>query len=240
MSEMPICPRCHKTAQTADAAFCAYCGAPMKQAPAQEVPAEVQALLIRLADTPDPKKRYELLTQAQQQYPDSLPIARELLYLGRLHERGGKYVDFSVIKCYLLHMYLTPSDFKEDKKTAMRQELFHHPQLQRCQELAPDADDFTREYLRHLSAEFSGLFLKGSSTYMRSFFGLRLGGRPEKLLADPASRVLANIHGDTDLDGDEREMLYQCFYQGYIKEIGGENELNAKLDQYHLPIPPKA
>lgn len=233
---MPICPRCHKPAQAADAAFCAYCGAPMPK-DASAVPEAVQEVLARVKATSDPKKKYDLLTKAQQDEPDSLDIARELLHLGRLYERGGRNVDFSVIKCYLLHMYLTPREFSEEQKAAMRKELFHHPQLERCQALAPDAEGFTREYLMRLSSEFADLFLKGSSTYMHSFFGIRFNSRADKLLASPAARMLAAIHGDTQLEGDERAMLYECFYRGYLSQIGGEDELRKQLAQYDLPTP---
>lgn len=233
---MPVCPRCGKEAQDASAAFCAYCGTPMPRA-AAPVPSDVRDVLDKVNAASDPKKKYALLTEAEKQHPDSLEIAQELLYLGRLHERGGKNLDFSVIKCYLLHMYLTPKDFTPEKKQAMRQELFHHPQLLRCQQLAPDGEAFTREYLIRLSGEFAGLFLRGSNTYMRTFFGIRMGGRAEKVLAEPAADILSNIHKDKELDGDERAMLYECFYRGYLGEIGGQAELDRYLNAKGLPRP---
>ena len=48
-------------------------------------------------------------------FPNCLPIEEELLFLGRLHERDGKNPTFDVIKCFLLHPYLTPKEFTAAK-----------------------------------------------------------------------------------------------------------------------------
>ena len=116
-------------------------------------------------------KKHKLLLEAQEQYPDCLEVAQELLFLGRLYERSPRKLDFSVIKCHLLHFYLTPDDFSAAQQQQMRTELFEHPDLRRCQELAPDADAFTRKYLERLSRDFINVFLRGSNRYMHSFFG---------------------------------------------------------------------
>lgn len=233
---MSVCPRCGKEARDASAAFCAYCGTPMPSV-SGPLSAEIQAVLDRVKASEDPKIQHDLLAEAEKQYPDSLEIARELLYLGRLHERNRKKIDFSIIKCHLLHMYLTPKAFGANRKQEMREELFGHPQLLRCQQLAPDADAFTREYLIHLSAQFAGLFLRGSTSYTRTFFGLRVGGRLEKVLAEPACDMLVNIRRDMELDSDQREMLYECFYRGYLSAIGGKEELDKLLNALCQPVP---
>ena len=39
---------------------------------------------------------------------EGIELAEEKLYLGRLYERSTRTVDFSVIKCYLLHAFEHP------------------------------------------------------------------------------------------------------------------------------------
>lgn len=235
-----VCPRCGKPAQLADAAFCPHCGAPMRTAVDVPVPEGARALLEKAADQADPVKKHKLLLEAQAQYPDCLEVAQELLFLGRLHERSHKKLDFSVIKCHLLHLYLTPETFSGDLRRQMRQELFGHPDLKRCQELASDADAFTRQYLERLSREFINVFLRGSNRYMHSFFGFRLDHRVSKLLADPLALMLANVHSDTDLDFDQRTMLYDALYRAFLLETGNDAKwIDALLEEQGLPVPAK-
>ena len=105
------CPRCGKPVEIAGAAFCPHCGAPVSAAPAAHVPEGALALLEKAEHQTDPVKKHKLLLEAQAQYPDCLEVAQELLFLGRLYERSPRKLDFSVIKCHLLHFYLTPDDF---------------------------------------------------------------------------------------------------------------------------------
>ena len=212
----------------------------MAAAQAAPVPKGALALLEKAERQTDPVKKHELLLEAQAQFPDCLEVAQELLFLGRLHERSPKKLDFSVIKCHLLHLYLTPETFSGDTQRQMRQELFAHPDLKRCQELASDADAFTRQYLERLSREFINVFLRGSNRYMRSFFGLRLDHRVSKLLADPLALMLANVHGDTDLDFEQRTMLYDALYRAFLLETGNDAKwIDALLGEQGLPVPAK-
>lgn len=236
---LPVCPRCHQTAQLAEAAFCAYCGAPMQQQQ-PEMPRELKQLLKKAAEQSDPVKKHKLLQDAQRQYPDSLEVAEELLFLGRLHERSNRKVDFSVIKCYVWHMYLTPSDFSQEQKDAMRQELLSHPQLLRCLQLAPDADRYMRSYLQRLAGEFVSLFLKGSSHYSRSIFGLRLDTRMERVLADPAAQMMCRILQDDKLTAQQRDLMYDAFYRAFLSETGGKSTwVDEALEKLDCPIPVK-
>ena len=167
-------------------------------------------------------------------------MAQELLFLGRLYERSPRKLDFSVIKCHLLHFYLTPDDFSAAQQQQMRTELFEHPDLRRCQELAPDADAFTRKYLERLSRDFINVFLRGSNRYMHSFFGLRLDNRIAKVLASPMAQMLSRVHGDTDLDFERRAMLYDALYRAFLLEAGNDAKwLDALLSEGGLPLPAK-
>lgn len=234
---LPVCPVCGRKAQIADAAFCVYCGAAMQQV-SKPVPADIQSILAQADKLTDPVKKHRLLTQAEQTYPDSLEIAEALLFLGRLHERDSRKLDYSVIKCYLWHMYLTPERFSEEQCSSMRTELFEHPQLQRCMALAPDADAYLRRYLQKLAAEFVHLFLKGSSHYTRSFFGFKLDGRMARVLAEPAADILCCIREDEALTAPRRAVAYDAFYRAFLAETGGEAKwIDELLNQRGYPVP---
>lgn len=234
------CPRCGKTLEVAGAAFCPHCGSPVAAAQAAPVPEGALALLEKAERQADPVKKHKLLLEAQAQYPDCLEVAQELLFLGRLHERSPKKLDFSVIKCHLLHFYLTPDDFSAAQRQQMRAELFEHPDLKRCQELAPDADAFTRKYLERLCRDFINVFLRGSNRYMHSFFGLRLDNRISKVLASPVAQMLGCVHGDTELDFQRRAMLYDALYRAFLLEAGNDAKwLDALLSERGLPLPAK-
>lgn len=234
----PTCPRCGKAAQVAGAAFCPHCGAPMRAAAPAPVPEGARALLDKAAELNDPVRKHALLMEARKQYPDCLEVVEELLFLGRLHERSPKKLDFSVIKSHLLHLYLTPDEFSPDKRSAMREELFGHPDLLRCQQLAPDADAFTRRYLERLSRDFINVFLRGSNRYMHSFFGFRIDSRVSKALADPVAGMMARIHGDTELSFEQRAMLYDALYRAFLLETGNEPRwIDELLGQSGLTVP---
>ncbi|MEG0995660.1 MAG: zinc-ribbon domain-containing protein [Clostridia bacterium] len=230
------CPRCGKSAPQTDARFCPYCGAELQ--PAASVPAQARAALDASQRETDPCKKHALLLAAERDFPDCMEIAQELLFLGRLYERNPRKLDYSVIKCHLLHFYLTPRDFSPQQQSAMRKELFEHPQLARCQALAPNAEAFTRAYLTRLSSEFVRIFLCGNSRYTRTIFGVSLGGRAGKQLAAPAAAMLAAIDADEQLPPQRREMLYAAFYAGCCKAFSGEAQwLLQALNQKELPVP---
>lgn len=221
MSEIKkCCPACRRELPVAGAAFCPYCGAPIAKEDA--TPQKVREMLAEAGKTEDPVVKHKLLTAAREEYPDCLEIERELLHLGRLHQRSSKAIDYSVIKCYLLQIYLTPDELPQPKKDAMRAELFGDDQLKRCQALAPDADGFTREYLERLSREFIHLFLEGSNLYMRSIFGLTFHKNASKLLARPAARMLYNMQNDGTLDTVSREMLMNAFYRAFAMQMDND------------------
>ncbi len=234
--KIPLCPRCGREAQAADAVFCAYCGAEMKQS--SPVPQEAQKMLFEAEKQKDPKKKREILLKAQEQFPDCLEVAEALLFLGRLHERSTRKLDFSVIKCYLWHLYLTPEEFSEEKKQEMRWELFHHPLLERCMALYGDGDSYLRRYLKRLGCEFVALFLKGSNRYTGTMFGFRLDNRMSRVLAAPVAEMIGRIRSDGQLNAFERDMLASALYQAFLTETGSESRwVDDKLRQMNQPIP---
>jgi len=236
---MTQCPVCHRKLSVDGAAFCPYCGAAL-QKNEHAVPEEIKRLLADIQKQKDPLKKHQMLAQAEKQYPDSLEIAQEILFLGRLYERSAKKLDYSVIKCYLWHMYLTPEQFSPEKQNAMREELVNHPHLQRCLALAPDADAFMRRYLKRLAAEFVTVFLMGSTHYTKSLFGFRLDSRMGRVLAEPVSHMLCAIREDEQLDLQNRALLYDALYRAFVAETGGESQwVDALLEKKGYPIPAK-
>lgn len=234
---MTHCPECRRELTVDGAAFCPYCGAQLNEKP---VPEEIRTLFSEVEKQKDPVRKHAMLTQAQQQYPDSLEIAQEVLFLGRLHERSSKRLDYSVIKCYLWHMYLTPEAFTDGQKDVMRRELTGHPQLMRCLQLAPDADAFMRRYLRRLASEFVALFLMGSTYYTRSVFGFRLDNRMGRVLAPHAADMLERIRADEQVSGEHRAMMYDELYRAFVTETGGESRwLDELLEKKGHPVPRK-
>lgn len=230
MSNSSVCPCCGKASQLTAASFCPYCGAAMHAPVAGSIPEEARRMLSEAEAQRDPRKKHEIYLEAQKKFPDCLEVAEAILYLGRLYERDPRKIDYSVIKCYLWHMYLTPEDFSDETKEAMRSELFDHPDLKRCLTLAPDADAFLRGYLEQLAKEFVRIFLSSSSRYMPSFFGIRFDGRTAKVLAPPVATMLSNIRKDFSLSPDQRAMLSAALYQGFLKQTGGDSHwLDEKL-----------
>jgi hypothetical protein len=220
-----ICPKC-KRGFDPEFAFCPHCGQPRPKV--SSLPKESLALLEKARREEDPVRKHALLMELRSQHPDTLDIERELLMLGRLHERSRRDVSFRNIKCYLLQIYLDTQGLSGDDIADMRRELFHHPQLEVCQRLAPDGDAFTREYLEDLSGDFIQLFLEGSNLYMRSLFGFVNHRNAPALLAPHAARMLENISGDDQLTQSERQTLLTAFYRAFALRMNGET---AKLDK---------
>ena len=224
-----LCPRCHKAISAAEqAAFCPYCGEKLqKQGPD----------LAAVRDEADPVKKHNRLIALQKEYPDHLEIAEEILLLGRLYERGQKGVDFSIIKSFVLNVYLEPGTLKKSKREALRQEIFHHPDLDRCLEICGNKEQFLHDYLTRLSEEFIRLFLKGSSRYMRTVFGFTSTSKAPKYLATPAAQMLVAMHSDDTLDAEQKTLLMQSFYAAFARQLNGETKyLNELIDKYKLPV----
>lgn len=212
------CAKCHKTISAAESvAFCPYCGE--KIAPAA---GGVDLSAVRNED--NPVKKHDMLLALQAQHPDSLEVAEELLYLGRLYERNHKSLDFSVIKSFVLNVYLDPGEMKPDKREALHREIFSHPDLDRCLLLAENKNAFLSRYLEHISEEFVRLFLKGSSQHMHTFFGFTQSSKAPKFLAQPAAVMLRNMQRDGSLTGEQRELLMRAFYTAFSCQADGQTK----------------
>ena len=198
----------------------------------QPKPEDTAAVLLQKAqEESDPKKRYAVLLEAEKADPDNLNVQKTLLLHGRWHERDRRKIDFSVIKCYLLHAFEEPRAHTAAQREQMVDELFHEERLERAMGMAPDPRAFLLEYLTALSQEYIRLFLKGSSKHMRPVFGFAPAGKPSKLLAVPAAGMIRSMLGDPQLTYEEQETIARAFYAGFDLECEGETgHLDAALN----------
>ena len=187
--------------------------------------------LLFLADTAqDPKAVYEALAEARKREPQNLAVQRKLLMHGRLHERSAKKMDFSVIKCYLLHAFEHPEDHKDGEQKAMARELFDDPQLQVCLDLAQDKAHFLQTYLEDLSREYMRVFVAPDSTHIPRVFGLSFKGTLPKYLAKPARDIIHNILSSPYFNEEEARVLARAFYRAFYDYAHGEaRELDSLL-----------
>ena len=223
------CPYCAVTLtpqKNGQAVFLTVSSAPARQAPPDGE--DVSALLRRTQEESDPIKRYALLLKAEEAAPGNLQVQKALLLHGRLHERDRRKLDFSVIKCYLLHAFEEPEGHPPAQREDMIRELFLEDRLVKAMEMAPDGQAFLKDFLTSLSGEYIHLFLRGSSRYMKPFFGFAPAGKPARLLAAPAAQMLCRMMKEPLLSSDQRDMLSGAFYKAYGQEFQDET---AYLDE---------
>ncbi len=195
-------------------------------------PGENISGLLRLAqEESDPVKRYALLQRAEEAAPDNLQVQKALLLHGRLHERDKRKIDFSVIKCYLLHVFEEPETYSFAKREEKIQGLFTEDRLVRAMDKAPDGQAFLKDYLTSLSQEYIHLFLRGSSRHMRPIFGFAPAGKPARLLAAPAALMIRCILKEPALSQDQRELLARAFYKAYDQEFSETAHLDEMLGE---------
>lgn len=183
------------------------------------------------ADTKeDPQLIYAALSRAERLEPENLDIQRRLLLHGRLHERSNKNLDFSIIKCHLLHAFEHPEKHPEEALRRMHRELFDEERLQKCLALAGDGEAFQREYLEELSKEYILIFLAPDSSHAPRVFGLSFKGSLQKYLAAPARDIISNILSSPFLSGAEAILLAKAFYRAFYEYAHGDvRELDSRL-----------
>ena len=185
--------------------------------------------VLALAAEKDPVKKHAALTVILKERPDSLAARYALLMHGRLHERNPKKLDFSIIKCYLLHPYEEPHTHTKAERMAFSREIFEHPDLTACLSLSADPDAFLQKYLRDLCRTYIDLFLLGSSKYNGSILGLIRVVREEKVIASPVARMSLAIEADDHLTSEERALLCRALYDAFKDRFGDTSHLDALI-----------
>lgn len=215
----PTCPRCNRIITQPEAAFCPFCGARLT-AQTDAIPPEAAALLEKVSQQQNNRKKLALLQKAREQFPGCLAVEEEWLFQGKLPTKAAHVLDYSGIKCHLLNLYLTPEEFPRERQDAMRQELFHDPQLLRCLSLTDSPEVFTAHYLERLCREFIQIFLFGSNRYMPRLMGFQLERNPAKVLAKPVAEMLRAMAADEGLTPSQRAGLQSAMEAAFAVECG--------------------
>ena len=181
-------------------------------------------LLHEAAQSDDPAYAHACLKRAETLDPDSLAVQRALLMLGRLHERGKKPADYSLIKSYLLHSFEHPEKYTEAALEAAADELFRGPQLLRCLDLAPDPQAFLEQYLDDLAAEYIRIFIAGDSSHAPRVFGLSVKAQLHSYLARPTADMISNALQSPFLTKEQQRLTARSVYRAFSRQMGGETK----------------
>jgi len=206
-----------------------------KRDPGIPMDADAAALLALAKTENDPKRRFALLSRAEELAPEELAVHRALLMLGRLYERDGRSPDYRVIKCYLFHVFEHPETHREKDILSMAREIFDHERLRKCLSLAPRPENFLEEYLEELAGEYIRLFLASDTGHVPSLFGFTRRTSISKYLAAPMSDIISNILQSAYLKQSEQVLLARKFYGACHRFLSGETEpLDAQLGPHIL------
>ena len=190
----------------------------------------MEQLLFEADTQQDPKVIHEALRLAENLEPDNLDIQRRLLLQGRLHERSPRKMDFSIIKCYLLHAFEHPEAHQMQAQQDMARELFDDERLKRCLTLADDAEAFLRGYLEDLSRDYMRIFVASDNSHIPRVFGISFKGTLQRYLAQPARDIIMNIFSSPYLSQEEARVLARAFYRAFYDYAHGEvRELDSQL-----------
>lgn len=189
----------------------------------------LEELLFEAETSTDPRVKHQALTLAEQISPDHLEVQRQLLLLGRLHERNPRQVDFRVIKSYLLHAFEHPEQHSQTEQQDMARELFNDPRLLRCLALAPNPDAFLNEYLDDLSRDYLRIFVAGDNRHIPRVFGISFKGSMARYLAVPVRDLLVNVLASPWLSETEAALLAKAFYKAFFQHTQGEVQQLDKL-----------
>jgi len=217
------CARCGKEIAGEEIAFCPYCGEKIlrEKTPEQTDPRVEEWIRKALAVSSLPERK-KILDQAKAECPDSPEIDWELLFIGHKDPKPPKgRLDFSIIKSWLLQIYRTPGEFSDEKRNAMRKELFEDPQLISVLEASGDPEGKMEEYLYRLCREYIEVFLEEDNRLMGNLFGFRLGRNKEERLARPVSEMVHRMEADEALTPERREQLSRIMRQAFETRKGG-------------------
>lgn len=201
--------------------FCPFCGKPLT---AEQGPSDLEK---RIHAEKKPKKKYAIIQEALRVNPDDLEANRALLFHGRLHEpmTRGSGIDFSIIKCYLLHIFDDPSAYSDAVLDAKYDELLRDAQLQRTMTLSGDPETFFADYIGRLAFEYIDLFLRGDSKYASVAFGFaRSMDSIARRVAPVVRHMLDEIAISARLTGEERALLLTAVREGYGRVFPGQQK----------------
>lgn len=187
------CLSCGKETQfTSDTPhFCAHCARPFgAETPLRE---SINTFIERARAEEDAARRYQILTAGKAELGEAFEIERELLFLGRLHERGGK-PDFYRIPYWPLNALERPDEFSAKERKRMLDAFFDNPEYARVSALAPDPEAFRCEYFNYMAREYVRLFIAGNQANSQIFGFRRRIGETAKRCARCMARMLTRLN----------------------------------------------
>ena len=195
------CNQCGRTIEGEGIAFCPYCGAKLNTEENSSVPVneEAEKWIRKALGVNSYPERKKILTEGLKACPDSLEIAWELLFVGEEPPKRVRGIDYSIIKSWILEIYLKPGEFSEEKRNAMRAQLFDDPKLKDCLNRFDNPEDKQKEYIQRLCREYVELFLEGSNLVMGNIFGFHIERNKDKRLAVPMAQMIERIRADEKL-----------------------------------------
>lgn len=193
------------------------------------LPRDVQALLQMARTEKDPVVREKCLLLAEEMAPEDLDVQRGLLMLGNLARRDARRIDYSVIKCYLLHVFEHPEAHPEAQQKCMTEELFAHPRLMRCMQLAPDAQAFLQDYLEEMCREYLHLFIDGQREHGGGLWGFQTPSRRIRGLSRPCADMICNMMLSPFLTEQQCMLLTGIFYRASLAFLGSSGPLDSML-----------
>lgn len=203
--------------------FCAHC--------AQKLPddagADARDILERARAQDDTHKRYQILLEGREKLGELFETEREILYLGRLHERGGK-PDFYRIPYWPLNALERPKEFSARERKKMLDTFFENPEIARVGALSPDPDAFRDEYFQYMAREYVKLFIMGNRANSQILGFRRRQGEVTRRCAMCMAGMLERLEVTGEVNEGDRPRVGRALFRafaGVLEAEGGEGIL---------------
>ena len=154
--------------------------------PAEEGQSAAEEILRRAERETDYARKRALYQQALEADENCLEAWKQLAFLGRLGEKGGK-PDFSRIPSWPLDCLFQPREYKREQRAEMLRLLLHNAPYLAALAKVPDAAAFRREYLTAMAAQYVDLFLRHNAQISMALFGIR------RRSAEVRQRIIAAV-----------------------------------------------
>lgn len=214
------CTSCGKKIDTSAGIpqFCPWCGVKL-----ENEQSDLAVMLEEALAVEDTAARHEKLLAVRERYPDRPEVERQLLYLGRLYERGGK-PDFYRIPFWPLNALEKPREFSARERKKMLETFFLNPEIGRVGAMTEDPQAFRREYFNYMAEQYVDMFLKHSNSNT-TFLGFR------RKPADVAARcenelitMLCNLDSSPDVPDTDKPEMRSALIRGFGAVFGPEAE----------------
>ena len=210
-----ICPNCLQAIKDADALFCPKCG---KRIERVETDSPAEFLSKAQAET-DYAKKHEILLEAKKRFPNNAEVEKQLLFIGRLYEKGGK-PDFYRIPYWPLSALERPGEFTHRQRSEMLNRFFNDTELERVAELSENREAFRRGYFEEMAASYIELFIKGANSN-NSFWLFRRSEKSRLIrYASCVRNMLVNLRDCKDVSEEDRQLMEQAIQSACVKTLG--------------------